>query len=316
MSEMEKLVNYEEIRELSEKINYEIKKLSEERDKLLPEDKKKFKKLELKNHPLPIEFKKPVKYLIINVNPSISEEDYNQEKSSPNDLLLTLDESKFKLDYLEIKKILDNVLIFEYFHKKPFDMIKEIDPKASLFWEDQDKWREIYKRFKEEDPLDNKIKETLSKIDEKIKTNNPENFVLFAEFFYYRHKKQNDLTNLIDKKNKIGYVNKNLRELLKKFLEKQIDYYDPKYVIITNSYVSKFFERELLDRGDVINERKISDIETFTSYKGKRLVFLSTMFSSGNIDNYSVKRLQDEIKREIEKDFKLSLSKRKDAEEN
>lgn len=287
---------YEELRKLSEEINCEIKKLSQENDELLPEDKKKFKKLELKNHPFPIEFKKPVKYLIINVNPSISEEDYDKDKVFLNDFLLTIDEAKFKSNYQRIKKGLDKLLIFEYFHKKPFDMIREIDPKASLFWEDKNTWGGIYERLMKENSLNDEVKKILSEINDKIEINNPKNFVLFAEFLYYRHKTQKDLKSIIDKeKKKQGYVNTNLREMLKEFLKKQINYYNPEYIIITNSYVSKFFEKEIMQNN---KPEKISEIKTILNYKRYK-VFLSTMFSSGNIDNYSVKRLQDEIKKEI-----------------
>lgn len=287
------MTNYEELKNLSDNINCEIKRLSEEGDSLLSENAKKFKrKLELKDHPHPIKFNKRVKYLIINVNPSVSEKD----KFFLNDYLLMIDKTKFQeLDNKKEIKCLDKILIFQYFHKKPFEMIKEIDSSASLFWEDKETWDGIYKNLMKEDSLNDEIKKILNKINNKIGINNPRNFVLFAEFFYYRHKHQRDISKIIDKtkKKKSEFVNKNLRELLKEFLKKQIDYYNPEYIIITNSYVSKFFEKEIMDIST--EDRKISEIETIVNWKNMK-IFLSTMFSSGNIDNYSVKRLQDEIK--------------------
>lgn len=90
-----------------------------------------------------------------------------------------------------------------------------------------------------------------------------------------------------------------------KLFKRQLDYYSPDYVIMTNAFVSRFFEKNLSKEKESKNIKKenykdcreLKDIPTIENYK-KSKVFLSTIFSSGK-DNYSLKRLQDEIKTEI-----------------
>lgn len=264
------MVNYEELIDLSKEINKQIeKKLKEKLGMSVPPMK-------------PLKLYGKCKYLIMNVNPSINDKDKLLLENS----FLTIDKDKYDLGDEEIKKI-DGELIFQYFYSKIYQMIKEIDNGVSLFWENKKSFQNLIISL-----TDKNIGESAKEVLNKIEKNLPEkenDEIVFGELIYFRCKEQREIKKVIEE-------DENLKEKIKNFLEMQIEYYNPKFVIITNSFVSNFFEENIL--GEIIEKRHIKDIPTSLIHNNRRF-FLSTMFSSGNIDNYSVKRLQNEIKEKL-----------------
>ena len=220
------------------------------------------------------------------MNPSVADD---KEFVSSREYLFTIGNLKEGLSAKSIKNIKMKI-VFERFYEKPFKLIKEIDPNVCLFWEDKETFERIHERIQDNKKY-SEIKSALEEIEGIIGKEEADNFLIFAELVYYRYAKQSGITNVIENDQK-------LKGDIQGFLKKQIEYYSPDYIIVASAYVSKFFEVELLRRKP---SKSIKNVKTVGEYNGKK-VFLSSMFSGGKIDNYSLKRLQNEIKENLDRE--------------
>ena len=106
-------------------------------------------------------------------------------------------------------------------------------------------------------------------------------YLVFTDIIYF-HETSSEILY------KILKDDRDLDNCIKKLLETQIEYYSPKYIIVTNAWVSNKIHK-------IYN---IESPKTNVIINGVHFIF-SGFVSSGRLDNYNKLRLKEEIKRII-----------------
>ena len=151
-----------------------------------------------------------------------------------------------------------------------FELIKEIatDLNIKLFWSSYDV-ADVFKN-------DEKFVEIHSK---ELQKNGL--YLVFTDIIYFHETSSQKLYKILKDE-------PCLDDSIKKLLETQIEYYNPKYIIVTNAWVSNKIHKIY----------HISPLKTNAIIKDVHFIF-SGFVSAGRLDKYNKLRLKEEIKRII-----------------
>ncbi|MDX9691476.1 MAG: hypothetical protein RBT45_03410 [Acholeplasmataceae bacterium] len=207
--------------------------------------------------------------MILGINPAGDHKDHSYFlQYIPNAAILNKYNSKSDSDGLFYRK---------YFHPN-FELVSSYQPK--LWWTSYDeKIMDVKKYFIK----DNKImewQELFEAIEIEKKKNSP--YIVFCDLLQNHH----TASKVIKK-----YINDNI-DLVLSMYDAMLDYYNPRLVIVTNSFVSRL----------LMEKYNIEEVTSFDHPKKNTHFILSGFVSSGRMDPFSIQRLKKEID-EYKSDF-------------
>lgn len=237
-------------------------------------------------------------YLIVNINPSDSK---SKTKTSAKALnkwpymctLGRLLEYDKETDFKNLK----NKIYWPRFFNKPFKLIQEIDKKVTMFWENGRIIDSIVRKVKglvKSKVLKKGAIKEIKKLKEKYKQlpRIPNaHKVVFAELIYFKDKNQKNIENVITKNN-------HLKKEIIEFFRLQLDYYNPKVILITNKWASKFIEENY---AGYFLEKKTGKNSFYKTKDGRVIVLAPTLVGRRAIDEYSYRRLKKQLESIIKK---------------
>lgn len=228
--------------------------------------------------------------LLMGINPGGGKEIICRKEKTKDSILFL--ENLTKEEEQELK-IFNGVYVYTYgYHKANYNLFTRINAKAHWAMEGYLDNYEIEKMIKnvKDEPYDktqniiNIIRKMQKKEREKTRGKYKKDvYVLFGDLLWYSDGKQKNIEQAIN--------TENLNENIKRIMELNIEYYNPKLIVITNAKASHLVEDALKNEKENVN-RKYRDV---LIYKNTPIILASMVSGRRPMDTFSQERLKQRI---------------------
>ena len=295
---VKKLLPEDKMKELKIKRQKEIKnneKLKEEYKFI--EDEEKIQELVESNYTenflLDIGENKKI-VLVMGINPGGGKKIKDDEFPTKHQLAFVTEEYKKELE------IFNNCEIFQGYYGKNYGIFEKIDAKAHWSMEGylpDDEKQILINRAKEyrnsKKWYDTKNKDIIDKIKEmqekESKRTGP--YVIFGELLWYADGTQANIEKVLNYYKEKD--EKDFYEKIIKILELNIEYYNPKMVVITNAYASHLIDDALKQNNE--NVKRNENKKDVILFKNTPIIFSGMVSGQRAMDDFSYERLKERI---------------------
>jgi hypothetical protein len=221
-----------------------------------------------------IDFKENI--LVLGLNPSSTDTD-KKGKQNDNFLHYVPDKGLSKPEMKALKGFRKEGYVYTKYFKKPYELFWEYGYQP--IWTNQSYRQSIFKNKNlNEDEI-----ALISKFQDTSK------YTIFSDLVFYKETDSKKVASTIREKS-------DLCKLIFELFELQIEFFQPKLVLVNNAFASTILTEYLVG---VLNKEK--KIYTKTNYRNTKIIFSGILSSSGAIDRFSFERLKNEIADELSK---------------
>lgn len=229
--------------------------------------------------------------LVMGINPGGGNKVICRKEKTKNSILFL--ENLTKEEEKELK-IFNGVYVYTYgYHKANYNLFTRINAKAHWAMNGYLENSEIEKMIRNvvNEPYDNKKQNIINMIrkmqkEEREKTRGKckkDVYVLFGDLLWYSDGKQKNIEKAINIEN--------INEDIKRIMELNIEYHNPKLIVITNAKASHLVEDALKNEKENIN-RTHRDV---LIYKNTPIILASMVSGKRPMDTFSQERLKERI---------------------
>lgn len=233
--------------------------------------------------------------LAMGINPGGGSEIIKHSEVTKDSIFFIKDED-LKDEEKNSLKIFNNCYVFTHgYHKANYQIFKKINAKAHWAKEGYLSADEICKMVKnsaEYNGIDFKSSE-IEKITQVIRRmqkiegeKNDGPYVMFGDLIWYSDGIQANL------KKSLRMEKSNFYENIKKIMELNIAYYNPKLIVVTNAFASYLIKKALINE----KSNKNRDYEDVLYHKNVPIILSGMVSGRRSMDTYSRARLEDRIK--------------------
>lgn len=218
-----------------------------------------------------------------------------------NDSIYFIKDDNNELEDKEILNIFNGCYVFTHgYHRANYDIFEKIHAKAHWAKKGYLSDDEIYKMVKNSAKYNDKdfnnlditkITQTIGKMQEIEMNKRSGPYVMFGDLIWYSDGTQANLEKSL--KMEKNYFNENI----KRIIELNIEYYNPKLIVVTNAFASNLI-RKALDNETINKNRQYEDV---LDCKNVPIILSGMVSGRRSMDIYSRERLKDRIKEIYEK---------------